>query len=431
MERTLAPNRKHGYSHYHYLIAWRHLLAGDHAAALTHAESALSIAEETGFIFPLILCRIQTARVLIEKGLGSEAVRHITVAYALAVQSKSLIFQYMCLLTKAQIAFVRKNEPNGLRVLREALQLGRRHGYFSELWWHHPPSLVRLCAKALEARIEEEYVRTVVRKHRLVPEKPEEAGERWPWPLRIRTLGSFVIEHDGKQVRFSGKVQKKPLEMLKLLAAAGGNLSEAQVAEALWPDAEGDSARQSFKTTLHRLRQLLGDERAVQYQDGRVGLDPGVCWTDAAAFEQALAEAHALGEPDPLSALGHEQRRLLERAVAQYRGNLLEADGDRDREWALSPRERLRSKFLRAVAALALSCEQAGRTRKAVDWYLRGLDVDDLAEELYLGLMQAYRKLGRKAEVIKTYHRYQSVLASTVGVDPSPEAKALYRLLLQ
>jgi DNA-binding SARP family transcriptional activator len=62
---------------------------------------------------------------------------------------------------------------------------------------------------------------------------------------------------------------------------------------------------------------------------------------------------------------------------------------------------------------------------------LRGLDVDDLAEELYLGLMQAYRNLGRKAEAIKTYRRYQSVLSTSLGVEPSPEAEALYRSFIQ
>jgi DNA-binding SARP family transcriptional activator len=55
--------------------------------------------------------------------------------------------------------------------------------------------------------------------HRLLPPSPD--AERWPWPIRIRTLGCFEIERDGTQLRFEGKAQRQPLKMLKILIAAG------------------------------------------------------------------------------------------------------------------------------------------------------------------------------------------------------------------
>ncbi|OGW27180.1 MAG: hypothetical protein A2X56_14290, partial [Nitrospirae bacterium GWC2_57_13] len=186
MERTLAPSRRHGYSHYHYLLAWKDMLAGDSAASLSNAKAGLAFAEETGFVFPIILCRIEATRILLKAGRLRAAETTATAAYRLAVRSKSRIFQYMILLAKAQIEFVGGKESSGVRHLLGALRLGREQGYVTELWWHDPASFSGLCAKALEHGIEVEYVRDLIRKCSLTPPdlpthwraKPAEDTER-------------------------------------------------------------------------------------------------------------------------------------------------------------------------------------------------------------------------------------------------------------
>lgn len=80
----------------------------------------------------------------------------------------------------------------------------------------------RLCANALDAGIEVEYVQDLIRKRNLIPEKPPLHLENWPWPLKIYTLGRFELLKDGKLIRFSRKVQQKPLALLKALIAFGG-----------------------------------------------------------------------------------------------------------------------------------------------------------------------------------------------------------------
>ena len=102
---------------------------------------------------------------------------------------------------------------------------------------------------------------------------PSQHLENWPWPLKINTLGQFAMERDGEAVRFSGKVQQKPLLLLKALIAFGGReVKEEQLCDALWPDAEGDLAHRSFETTLYRLRLLLGKEAiAVQGREAHPG----------------------------------------------------------------------------------------------------------------------------------------------------------------
>ena len=80
----------------------------------------------------------------------------------------------------------------------------------------------------------------------------------------MRALGGFELTRDGVPMRFSGKAQQRPLDLLKLLVALGGSdIDTQQLTAALWPDADGDAAKASFDTTLFRLRKLLDVDRAL------------------------------------------------------------------------------------------------------------------------------------------------------------------------
>src|SRR5262249_45496626 len=145
----------------------------------------------------------------------------------------------------------------------------------------------------LEAGIEVDYARHLVRRRGLLP-PDSAASEAWPWPIKILTLGRFeVLRHD-QPLRFSRKVQRKPLALLKALIAFGGReVREDVVMDTLWPDAEGDAARVALASALHRLRGLLGLEGAVLRQEGRLSLDARLCWVDVWAIEHLLAQRDA------------------------------------------------------------------------------------------------------------------------------------------
>ena len=76
--------------------------------------------------------------------------------------------------------------------------------------------------------------------------------------IKIYTLGRFSLISNGKPMKFIKKAQSKPLLMLKALIALGGReVRKEQIADALWPDADGDISVRSFDTTLYRLRKML------------------------------------------------------------------------------------------------------------------------------------------------------------------------------
>ncbi len=451
VEETLDHRRRNNVSHFHFLTGWYHLLLRDLPRASGHAEQSWDLVRKTGTPFLESLSRLLVARVFHARGEYYRALKYLMSAKRRARQIKSSFFEYVCLLTEAYFTLEQDAREKGntnrkkraLNTLRKAMTIGRKQGYMTMLFLWSPFMLSRLCAVGLEAGIEVEYVRKLIRTLNLYLSftRGETEGiwiEHWPWPLKIYTFGEFRIEKDGNPVSFSGKVKTKPLELLKALIAQGGReVREDWVTDALWEEAEGDAAHNAFKMTLSRLRQLIGNERAIQLQNKRLSLDPRYCWVDVWEFERICGQFEALWKDRESSAARRKQsrgtaveaERLIQKAVGMYRGRFL-AD-DMDLPWTVSIRERLRKKFFHLVAGLGRSLEQAGQWKKAAECYEKGLELDDLAEEFYQGLMVCYQRLGQEAKAVAVYNRCRSVLSAAFGISPSSKTETIYSALRQ
>ena len=231
-------------------------------------------------------------------------------------------------------------------------------------------------------------------------------------------MGEFRIEVDGLPLTFGKKVPKKLLALLKAIVAFGGKgVAEKRLIDALWPDEAGDAAHEAFAVSLHRLRKLLVHADAIQLSDGVVALDANRCWVDAWALEHAIV----CGESSKPGALATDTSWQL------YRGHFCSEDAEAP--WVLSMRERLRGRFLRHVARTGRQLEDAGDMVTAVSVYQKGVDTDDLAEELYQGLMRCNLNLGRRAEAMAVYRRLRQTLSITLGIQPSAQSEQLFKLL--
>lgn len=239
-------------------------------------------------------------------------------------------------------------------------------------------------------------------------------------PIKISTLGKFEIISNRRSPNRSRKAQHKPLNMLKSLIAFGGkSVSKDALIDVLWPDSEGDAANQSFATTLHRLRRLLGNKKAIRLHESLVSLDPNIVWLDVWAFESMIDEVNS--NPDKFPS-------LLKEALSFYHGHFLPAN--HEEPWTTSIRERLRSKFLRNVGKLCDYWLEQGDFQRAVDCYLKALEVDDLSESLYRNLMICYKKLGQKADAVSAYNRCSRVFEAALGVKPSQKTTELYQSII-
>ncbi|MEX0961050.1 MAG: response regulator [Burkholderiales bacterium] len=243
---------------------------------------------------------------------------------------------------------------------------------------------------------------------------------RHAWPLKIYTLGQFALLRDGQPITFSRKVQKRPLDLLKALIASGAqNVSAQTLTESLWPDAEGDAARVSFNSNLHRLRKLIGIDDILTLSEGRLSLDMTRCWLDVQTLEALVNRIdHSAYEKRDV-----EHAELVYELLRLYAGHFLAHDSQES--WAIAARDRFAAKFVRAVSTLGGQLEGLKQWEKAAALYTRALELDNLSETLYRLLMICYRELGETAEALKVYRRCRDMLSIVLGMKPSAETEAV------
>jgi ATP/maltotriose-dependent transcriptional regulator MalT/DNA-binding SARP family transcriptional activator len=421
IRRDLARLPRCDRAHYRLLVGWEALLAGKASTAVGEHERLLTATLECGMPGMQCLAHLFAAQALQTAGTPGAAV-HLAQASTIAQEMGSPLLTFMVGLIEADIAVQRGDEGHAVQTLAVTLPLGRAHDYLNTWMWRSA-TMAELASLALDAGIEVDYVRRLIRERHLVPAEPPVHVETWPWPIKIFTLGRFEVLTDERPLRFPGKAQKKPLALLRALVALGGqNVNEERVAELLWPDAEGDAAHQALSVTLHRLRRLLGHDRAVIRNDGRLTLDPAHCWVDVWSVERTLARAEAAIARSPVR--DHEWAasiRWTDRATAFYRGEFLA--GDRTLPWAATVNARVKEHLLRQLRKIGHVWEGIGDWEEAAQCYERAVAINDAAEEFYRRLILAYEKLHRWGDAILAYERCRKALA-WLGTGPSPETEA-------
>jgi ATP/maltotriose-dependent transcriptional regulator MalT/DNA-binding SARP family transcriptional activator len=361
---------------YHHFEAWEAMLRKDLMTALQKEKAALRMAIEVGSPLFEVLCRLALAEILAECGDERKCIAHLQTLRGIVEAIDNRHLEFTGLFVFSQMALAHGHQRTGLAALRRALQLGREYGYSHFLWWR-PAAIARTLAHALDAGIETDYARSLIKRRGLVPEQPPLGVEGWPWPYRVQTFGGFRLLRNDEPLgavggKTAGKAKKRPLELLKLLIAYGGEqISESRVTDALWPRVDGDSAHRSFTSTLHRLRKLLGEDRAVTLHEGRLSLDRRYFWLDTWAFEQLAADLESSGDLQQVE-------KLVERLLAVYRGSFM-AD-DTDSAWMIQARERLRSRFSRVLAGVCRRWHERGEQERARTLAQKCLEIEPLAE---------------------------------------------------
>jgi len=409
---------------YHLLLAWRGMAAGEAGTTVEAAEVAEAMAEEVGVAWLVWAARLLRGQALVLHGKVDEGRSLVTEVRPLAERLGGPWVTVSTSLTEAHLAAEAGDKAERRAALTRGLAEARSRG--QRLWLGQRRSVATdLMATAICDGVEGEEARGWVRGWELPPPPPPRRVAAWPWPVRIETLGRFRVVRDGVAVTLVSAGQRRPLDLLRALLACGGHaVRRERLADLLWPEADGDASQRVFATTLHRLRRLLGDGALVAPRDGTVGLDPSRVWVDAWVAEEGL---------EPLLTRGRRRGGLCDRrqveaaegAIDLYRGVFLRATGGES--WLLAPRERLHGRVVRAVERVGGFWEGEGELARAIATYERGLEVDELEESFYQGVIRSWLALDRRSKAVVAYRRCEVALGEGLGVEPSRETEALLR----
>lgn len=238
--------------------------------------------------------------------------------------------------------------------------------------------------------------------------------------MRVRLLGPVEVATADGPVAPGGP---RRCSLLALLALAGGAVTRDRLIEELWDDQPPAHPRNTLKTHVWRLREILPEGLLETAGDGyRLRLPRS--HLDTALFEHLTRRgADALRDGDPGDAA-----RLLDGALDLWRGqpfigcapNLaLEAHATRLEELrAAATEERLAVDLHRgAYADVVGRVEEVLRSRP-------------YRERLWELLILALYRSGRQAEALEAYRRVRDLLTGDLGVEPGPGLRDLQAAVL-
>lgn len=405
--------------HANYLSAWGKWLSGDANGAREYLNLAAQFLGNAGSP-PLIDAKLNIADAILKYESGDQvgARASLKVAKLIAEQTSSAWLRFHCELIEANDDANKGNIRECVKQLRSALHIGHLHNLVTTDWWA-PKMMSHLCEVALTHQVEVDYVRDLIDKTNLNPGSVIAASNGWPWPVSARLMGEFELTILGKSASKNVLKQKKVLALLKLLLVNDmPAVSLVRVADLLWPEAEGDDARNTLKTTIHRLRKALGSSESVVIDSGSLSLNPDYIWSDVGVI-YALAGASLSDNSGVL-----RMKQLLK----LFGGALLPDD---DSPWVITARNKLLRIEHEVVMKLGTRYENRHRWRKAIRVYRQGFEVDALDEQVCRHLMQCYKHSGRDAEALAAYEQCRAQLQQQVARQPSAKTQALVKSMLQ
>jgi predicted ATPase/DNA-binding SARP family transcriptional activator len=232
--------------------------------------------------------------------------------------------------------------------------------------------------------------------------------------LRVQLLGRPRLSLGETAFPVGGRPKVVPL-LAYLLLHRATPVPRQTVANVLWPDEPEEEARANLRRHLNYLQRLLppaGEEPWLLVDGVRLQWNPAAgTWLDVAEFERLAAIPERLSD-----------------AVALYEADLLV---DVDEVWLEPERERLKTVYRDALAALIARLRAARDYRGAIDAARALLAHDPLREDTLRALIAIRHESGDRAGALAEYERFAAALADELGAAPMAETLALYQTILR
>lgn len=204
--------------------------------------------------------------------------------------------------------------------------------------------------------------------------------------------------------------RRKTEALLAYLALHPGPQPREKIVGDLWGDASDEDARRTLRVILTDARKVLGEDAFIGDR-ATLGLNPAaIAETDAHQFE-AICRQPTQAPP-----------AQLEAALRLYRGELL---AGLYHDWLLPRRERFHLLWLTAVLTLIAHYRTAGDYPRAIQHARALLQQEPAEEQAHQHLIFCLAANGEREAALRQVEACRAALQKQLGVDLSPETKAL------
>jgi DNA-binding SARP family transcriptional activator/predicted ATPase len=257
-------------------------------------------------------------------------------------------------------------------------------------------------------------------------------------PLSIRLLGPPEVNLRGRGLRFG---TKKALALLCYLAAEGKKCPRGELAELLWPRSDRRSARTDLRSTLSRLRKVLGEGGGssegvvlLAVEGDLLGVRPEGVELDLGTLEAAVSLARSETSVPPLGissidrnvngAIEHlDLLAHLEGTLDIYGGEFMEGFSLEDAPefdlWLEAERERWRALFEELCERVSRLQAGAGRLEEAIETARLWTKHAPLEENAHLRLIELLSAGGDGEGALRAYEDFRGALKRELGLQPS------------
>jgi predicted ATPase/DNA-binding SARP family transcriptional activator len=249
--------------------------------------------------------------------------------------------------------------------------------------------------------------------------------------LSIALLGSVSVLLEGQPVSFGYDKLRALLAYLALEAAQP--VRREKLAGLLWPDQPDQSAQDSLRQALSRLRQAIGDrqsERPLLLIERDIVQLPASSdiWVDVRAFQEALARTdfHPHRHPRACETCTQIRRSACEIYRGDFLADLALPDSDLFEDWAAARRLRLSQQAVEALAQLIGYEEWKGDDFRLRQSALILLKLDPWNETGHAAWMNLLARSGQRPEAVSHYQKLRQTLNDELGIEPSPVLVTLY-----
>lgn len=206
--------------------------------------------------------------------------------------------------------------------------------------------------------------------------------------------------------------------LLAYLHVRGEGVSRERLIDLLWHEENGESARNSFRVLLSKLKKRLPNVLTVTTKS--ISLVPGSVLWDTDHFNDLLERGSVTS---------------LTEAALLYRGGFmqdftLEASDDFE-NWLDGERETWRGRYNTLMRKLVDLLLAQGRGSKALPLIERWRNLDPESEAAHRQQMWLSWKEGNSEPALALYRRLVKKLQTDLGIGPEESTQDLYRAILQ
>ncbi len=412
LEHEISPIKTLDKAYYYYISGWLQLRKGNISRARSELIKSLSYSQQVATLgqvyalFPLITLEI-------EENNFDIARKHLSALEKLSDSTNMRMPTIKLLLSQVYLSLTDKNLDLDMTALRRVFALCREFSVF-DFMGLIPRVISSLYQAALENDIEVDHVTKMIQFQCLPPTSASQLCLKWPWPVRIYLMGDICFMKYGESVTPTKKSASKVISLLKLLVLQNGQpILVTSVMDTLWNNKDNAKADNSFKTTILRLRKLIGRE-AVIVDNGYVLLNRKKVWVDAWAIEHSLKTQELSLEEE------FKRNKVL---VELYKGNLVV---ESDVEYWLTPYgAKLNQKYTEHLEHFGLELIELKNYGDAYSISEELFRINELSDTAYYIKIKLLLSQNENAIAISTYRTYQQQLYKRLSARPSQKIEDL------